>query len=143
MLACGDGHGCGSAQLDKGVQFVDVGRLFDPARAVWLDLLRPRHRVVEIPAHEGVEHQIDVVSNGFAQFLHQCDVLDEALGAITGAVGEEPFLMAEAFGFELRGARPRLACFDRIAERAAVGLGVGSRWAPQKAIHRGLVVTSA
>jgi hypothetical protein len=70
--------------LDEALDLVGLERLLDPTRPVLLDALRPRERVVEVPPHERVEHQIDVLTDRFAQRTDELDVLSRPSAPLPG-----------------------------------------------------------
>ena len=130
-------------QLDEALQLLRGEGLLDPPGAVLLGQPGPVLRVVEVPAVEGVEHDLVLVAEGLAQGPHQLDVGQEPLRAVGRPVGEEPLLVAEALLLQLDAASGDGLGLDRAAEAAGVGLDALPGRPPQQAVHRHAEVLSS
>src|SRR5436853_35633 len=107
-------------------------RLFQPVWMVTLYLLGPLERVGLVPAAVDVEHELHVIADGLAQDAHQIDVLTQSFGSIAGTVGEEPFLIAEAFLLERESALVHGLGLERVSQAARVSLGRRARGPAQQ-----------
>src|ERR1700761_2619562 len=83
----------------EAVDLFGMGDFFHPAGMVLFDTMGPVEGVGLVPAAEGVEHEVVVVAEGFAEGLHELYVFAHAFGAGAGAVSHEPLLTAEAHAF--------------------------------------------
>jgi len=120
-----------------------VGGFFDPVGAVLFDLMSPLEGVVLGPSAVGVEHEFGVVAYGFAQDADELDVLAHALGAGSGAIAHEPFLIAIAFVFVRQGAGANGCGFEGEAETAGVHLHGGAGGASEETIDGDVIVSAA
>ena len=77
MLAGRDGDRRGPFEACKTFYVRHGERLFDPRRVILFDAGGPSFCVVQVPAHEGVEHQIDVVPYALPQGANEFHVCVE------------------------------------------------------------------
>ena len=116
-------------QLGIAVDVVGDHRLFQPARLVSLKLGDDALRVVQVPAHVGLEHQVAVEADDLAQGLDPFEVLPDARGAVLRAVAEarlehrealvEPFLCLALHGTDVVGIEFRVVAGDGVLGRSA------------------------
>src|SRR4051794_30256564 len=88
------------AQTNEAFNLLRMHRFFDPARMIFFDLAAPFERVRQVPATEGIEHELGVVPERLAQDFDQLYIAAHAIGARARAVRHEPFLIAVALFFQ-------------------------------------------
>ena len=138
VFAGGDGDGGGARELGEVFELVGDEGFLDPVGAGGFGGFGPVDGVLEVPAVVGVEHDFGVVAEGFAEGFDEFEVFLQAVGGVAGAVGEEPFLVSEAFGFELGGAAGGGFGLDGVAEATGVGFDVGAGWPAEEAEDGGV-----
>src|ERR1019366_2753552 len=121
VFARGDGDGGAFAKLGEAIDLFGLGSFLDPAGAGGFYAPGPLEGIGEVPAAVGVEHELGIVADGLGEEADEVDILAQALGAVAGAVGEEPLLIAIALELQFLGALLGLIGFERVSEATGVG----------------------
>src|SRR3954462_4702210 len=116
MLAGGDGDGGLLTDLGTDVDLVRHDRLLDPANAEVFDAAGEGEGIGSVPAHPGVEHDVDVGAGRVTERLRELDVAGHALAAIGWSPTGEPLQGAKTLGHLFPGAAVSELRVEAVAE---------------------------
>src|ERR1017187_3416825 len=88
VLAAGDGNAAEGLECDIAADVVGDHRFFEPAKVEGFEQRQHAARVVEVPAHVRVGHEVDARADGFAHGAHQLHIFHHAGRAIDRAPAE-------------------------------------------------------